>query len=95
MVDLTATDDDDDDDDDEQNMKMPAKWKCPRCTSLNNNCASICIACDYNPIEDGNEPKFDDSAGVWGPTGVAYSASARPVRHEDPAWKNVGAEISF
>jgi hypothetical protein len=55
MVDLTAISSSDDEDDDiQRNMKMPAKWKCPRCTLFNINSASICIACDYNPIEDDN-----------------------------------------
>jgi hypothetical protein len=60
MVDLTAISSSDEEDN-VQNMKMPAKWKCPRCTSFNNNCASICIACDYNPIEDDN----DNNDTLW------------------------------
>jgi len=54
MVDLTADSSDDDHDSQSQNKKMPttAKWKCPRCTLFNGNSASICYACDYNPMDD-------------------------------------------
>ena len=36
----------------------------------------------------------DATSGAWGPTGGGW-ASAPPVHREDPAFQNVGAEISF
>jgi len=36
----------------------------------------------------------NDDSGAWGSTGGGW-ASARPVHREDPAFRNVGAEITF
>lgn len=38
--------------------------------------------------------KSNDDAGAWGSTGGGWS-SERPVHREDPAFRNVGAEITF
>jgi hypothetical protein len=37
----------------------------------------------------------NDDSGAWGPAGAGGWASARPVHREDPAFQNVGAEITF
>ena len=100
VVDLTALSSDEEAGDLFQ-RKLPPHWKCPRCTLLNDNAASMCTACEYNPIEDEDDettwhcsdctlvnPNTDtqcNACGAAAPGSSSTSSSSSSSSDVDPA----------